>query len=212
VWWVGESRVATGAPKEVTCALTDGVAAGDAGDYVIVSKSAGADPVDGDVGGDRRMYSVQHVLYKEQIRHLKSAGKWPFPDVATAAVNPRAATVGRPVRGGRGVPGEMPPSSDSDAGTGDDASDASASGDDDDDSDSDGEGGGSGAGVEEGVEGRAGAASGGHRDDDASSTAAAESVSGRILREIPSAFCGGAWSCGLVCCVDRLRSRSGVDG
>lgn len=32
-----------------------------------------------------RSYTVSHVLYKEQIKHLKARGLWPFPDTEAAA-------------------------------------------------------------------------------------------------------------------------------
>lgn len=46
-----------------------------AGDYVIAAQDGG-------------VFTIKHVLYKEQIKHLKTRGLWPFAeeDTKTAAV------------------------------------------------------------------------------------------------------------------------------
>lgn len=48
------------------------------GDYVLVEVGVGPDNSESDIRGVRHM--ISHILYKDQIKHLKSKGVWPCDD------------------------------------------------------------------------------------------------------------------------------------
>ena len=59
------------------------------------------------------MFTIEHILYKEQVKHLKSVGKWPFPDQLGGDEERHSDSDdgGSDGSGAGGVmPGQLPPS------------------------------------------------------------------------------------------------------
>ncbi len=65
------------------------------------------------------IYSVEHVLYKEQVKHLKALGLWAFPDAASRSADDSGGASASV------LPGQLPPSdSEEGSGTSSDGSDS----------------------------------------------------------------------------------------